>query len=284
MMRRRDPLGHKTRQMDWRSGWRSAHAPGLLGGAAIGAALGVLAAFLGEVRGSVPALLALLLGGALAGAVPLTRRVLTRAATVLALTLILCLLTPVLRSPLAALTLAQPPVRADAIVVLGGGVQCASATLEPSSLGRLLRGLELWRAGYAPLITVSEQSGLIGPEDCPKVSALARAQIAALYPSGGPGALSLSSVTTTRDEAARVRELARARGWIRVLLVTSPSHSRRAAALFRREGVNVVSVPAQEYRFDQTLPLPLDRLWALRVLSYEGLSRLKAALGGTPER
>ena len=262
--------------------WRSERAQGLLTGAAIGAALGGLAAFLGEVRGSVPILLALLLAGALLGAFPGPRRVLTILSTVLALGLALCLLTPVLRAPLAALTLAQPPVKADAIVVLGGGVQCVSATLEPSSLGRLLRGLELWRAGYAPLMTVSEQSGLIGPEDCPKVSELERAQIAALYPSGGPQLVTLTNVTTTRDEAARVRELAREQGWTRVLLVTSPSHSRRAAALFTRAGVNLVSVPAQEFRFDQTLPLPLDRLWALRVLSYEGLSRLKAALGGTP--
>ncbi|PNY80438.1 YdcF family protein [Deinococcus koreensis] len=257
---------------------------GLLGGAAIGAALGGLAAFLGEVRGSVPVLLALLLAGALAGAFPATRRALNAAATVLALALVACLLTPVLRGPLATLTLAEPPVKADAIVVLGGGVQCTAATLETSSLGRLLRGLELWRAGYAPVVTVSEQSGLLGPPDCPKMSALERRHIGALYPSGGPQVLTLPNVTTTRDEAARVRELARARGWTRVLLVTSPSHSRRAAALFRRQGVDVVSVPAQEFRFDQTLPLPLDRLWALRVLSYEGLSRLKAALGGTPER
>lgn len=258
--------------------------PGVVGGAAIGAALGGLAAFLGEVCGSVTVLLALLLAGALAGAFPATRRALNAAASILALALALCLLTPVLRGPLAALALSQPPVKADAIVVLGGGVQCASATLETSSLGRLLRGLELWRAGYAPLVTVSEQSGLLGPPDCPKMSDLERGHIAALYPSGGPQVVTLRNVTTTRDEAARVRELARTRGWTRVLLVTSPSHSRRAAALFTREGVTVVSVPAQEFRFDPALPLPLDRLWALRVLSYEGLSRLKAALGGTPER
>ena len=62
--------------------------------------------------------------------------------------------------------------------------------------------------------------------------------------------------------AARVRDLARARGWTRVLLVTSPSHSRRAAALFRSQGVTVVSIPAQEWRFDQALTQPSDRLVA----------------------
>ncbi|GAA5533174.1 YdcF family protein [Deinococcus aluminii] len=259
--------------------WRGVGA-----GVATGAALAVLAAYLGEVRTTVPLLLALLLGGGVAGAFPLTRRVAQVGAGVLAVLLALCLLTPVLRAPLAALTLAQPPVQADAIVVLGGGVQCGARTLEASSLARLLRGLELWRAGYAPLLTVSEQSGLLGPANCVKLSELERAHIAALYPTGGPQVLTLRHVTTTRDEAARVRDLARARGWRRVLLVTSPSHSRRAARLFTAQGVNVVSVPAGETRFDTALPLPFDRLAALRVLLYEGLSRVKAGVGGTPER
>ncbi|PTA68236.1 YdcF family protein [Deinococcus arcticus] len=254
------------------------------GGGALGAALGLLAAFFGDVRAPVGLLLALVLAGTLAGAWPPAWRALRLGAGALALGLWLCLLTPVLRAPLAALTLAQGPQPADAIVVLGGGVQCGTRTLEPSSLSRLVRGLELWRAGYAPLVTVSEQSGRIGPRGCPKISTLAQAHLRALVPSPGPQVVTLANVTTTRDEAARVRDLARARGWTRVLLVTSPSHSRRAAALFRAQGVGVLSVPAPEIRFDETLPLPSDRLWAARILAYEGLSRLKAALGGTPER
>lgn len=263
---------------------RAGGAWNVLTGAALGAALAGLAAYLGEVRASVPLLLALILGGGAVGALAPARRVLVVGAGALSLLLALCLLTPVLRAPLAALTLAQPPTRADAIVVLGGGVQCGGRALASSSQARLLRGLELWRAGYAPRLTVSEQSDLLGPAGCVRLSVLERAHIAALYPAGGPEVLTLRRVTTTRDEAARVRDLARARGWRRVLLVTSPSHSRRAAALFQAQGVDVVSVPAPETRFDETLPLPFDRLAALQVLLYEGLSRLKAALGGTPER
>lgn len=256
----------------------------LWSGAAIGAALGILAAFLGDVRAPVPLLVALVLGGGVAGAFPLTRRVLQIGAGALVLVLNLCLLTPVLRAPLATLTLAQSPERADVIVVLGGGVQCGTRTLASSNLARLVRGMELWRAGYAPRLTVSEQSGLLGPRGCVKLSELKRAHLRALYPTAGPDVLTLRNVTTTRDEAARVRDLARARGWRRVLLVTSPSHSRRAARLFAAQGLKVVSVPAGETGFDQTLPLPSDRLFALRVLMYEGLSRVKAAVGGTPER
>lgn len=256
----------------------------VLEGAALGCALATLAAFLGEVRAPAPLVLPLIIAGAVATWFPLTRRVIRVGSVGLAGVLALCLLTPVLRAPLRSLTLAQSPRPADAIVVLGGGVQCGTGAQAPSSAARLIRGLELWRAGYAPVMTVSEPSGLLGPADCPRLSTLQRDQITFLYPRGGPQVLTLNRVTTTRDEAARVQGLARTRGWERILLVTSPSHSRRAAGLFRSYGLNVVSVPAGETLFDTTLPLPSDRLYALRVLLYEGLSRVKASLGGTPER
>lgn len=265
----------------------------MLSGASIGCALAVLGAYLGELRAPVSLLLLCILVCAGLGAFRLPRRVLKVGAGLLAALCALCLLTPVLRAPLASLTENAAPaelntVRADVVVVLGAGVWCGTGALEPSSLARLLRGLELWRAGLAPALTVSQQSGLMGPQDCPKLSDLERASIRGLYPNSGPQVLTLTNVTTTTDEAARVRELARVRGWKSILLVTSPSHSARAARLFRAQlaplGVTVTSANAPETRFDTTLPLPSDRLAALRVLLYEGLSRVKAGVGGTPER
>ncbi|MFK7603290.1 YdcF family protein [Deinococcus sp. SM5_A1] len=257
--------------------------PGVLGGAAIGAVLSVLAAFLGEVRAPESLLLLLIVSGGLAGGFALSRRILYLGAGILSLLLSLCLLTPVLRGPLDALTLSQPVQKADAIVVLGGGVQCGTRALEGSSQTRLLAGLELWRAGYAPVVTVSEQSDVFSAT-CPKMSVIERKIIRGLYPQNGPQVVTLSNVTTTTDEAARVRDLAKARNWQRILLVTSPSHSRRAAGIFASQGVNVISVPAPETRFDSTLPLPSDRLSALRTVLYEWLSRIKERMGGTPER
>lgn len=250
-------------------------------GALAGIALGVLAAFVGEVRTTLSVLVGLVVFGAVCGLARWSFRALLLGAGVLTVLLGVCLLTPVLRGPLQGLTVREVPVRADAIVVLGGGVGCGSGTLESSSLTRLVRGLELWRAGFAGVVTVSEQSGVLGPRDCPKMSVLESGVVGRLYPQGGPTVLTLRSVTTTRDEVARVRELARQLGWRRVLVVTTPSHSRRALGLFRAQGVEAVSVPAAETRFDETLPLPVDRLWAVRVLSYEGLSRLKALVGGS---
>jgi uncharacterized SAM-binding protein YcdF (DUF218 family) len=259
----------------------------VLGGAAIGAALGILAAFLGEVRAPEGLLLFLIVAGGLAAAFAVSRRILYLGAGVLALLLTLCLLTPVLRAPLDALTLSQSPQEADAIVILGGGVQCGTRELASNSQTRLLSGLELWRAGYAPVVTVSEQSDLFSAT-CPKMSVIEREVIRTLYPQGGPEVVTLGNVTTTRDEAARVRDLAGERHWKQILLVTSPSHSRRAAGIFAAQleagGVRVVSVPAPETRFDATLPLPSDRLYALQTVLYEWLSRVKQSVGGTPER
>lgn len=257
---------------------------GLWTGLAIGGALSVLAAFVGMVRAPTGLLLVLTAGCGGLGIYRPTRFLLQVGASLLVAAVFLCLTTPVLRAPLQTLTLREKPVPADAVVVLGGGVQCGTRALNGSSLTRLIHGLGLWRAGYAPVVTVSEQSGLLGEQDCPKMSVLEREYIRALYPQGGPQVLTLRRVTTTRDEAQRVSEYARARGWGRVLLVTSPSHSRRAAVIFQAYGVKAVSVPAPEVDFDETLPQPEDRLYALRTLLYEGLSRVKFRVGGTPER
>lgn len=250
----------------------------------LGCALGILAAYLGDVRASTGLLLGLALVGGAVGAFRPGLLALRWGAGALVLVLWACLLTPVLRGPLAALTLEQPPQKADAIVVLGGGIHCVSGQLESSSVARMLRGLELWRAGYASVLTFSQQSGLLWQKGCPKMSDLEAQAVQELYGDHGPTLLTLNNVTTTRDEAARVRDLARKRGWKTVLLVTTPSHSRRAQALFTRYGVRAISVPCAETRFDQSLPLPSDRFFALKVLSYEWLSRLKMWLGGTPER
>ena len=71
---------------------------------------------------------------------------------------------------------------------------------------------------------------------------------------------------------------------MKVLLVTSPSHSARAAALFRAQfaatnlRTEVISVPAEEWRFSVTGETAQDRLLGLNVVLYEYLSRAKAAL------
>jgi uncharacterized SAM-binding protein YcdF (DUF218 family) len=67
-----------------------------------------------------------------------------------------------------------------------------------------------------------------------------------------------------------VRRLARDRHWKRILLVTSPTHSRRALLTFRRAGLDAVSVPCRETRYYLEDPrLPGDRLRAFSDALYE---------------
>ncbi len=259
-------------------------AQNVLNGAFIGVLLGVILAYIGEVRVTFLLLVFIFLICTVAGTFRVTRHLLNVIMSLIALILVLCLFTNMLKKPLNALVINQAPAKADAIVVLGGSVQCGSHSLESSSLTRLTKGLELWRAGYASLLTVSEQSGLIGDAQCPKMSGLEQEYIQALYPINGPKVLTLKNVTTTRDEVARVKEYAQQRGWKKVIMVTTPTHSKRALGWFKQAGIETISVNAPETRFDMTLPLASDRLAALKTVSYEWTSRLKAGAGGTPQR
>lgn len=54
---------------------------------------------------------------------------------------------------------------------------------------------------------------------------------------------SLGICTDTHDEALKVVALAREKGWNKALLVTSAAHMPRAAATFRKAGVDVMPVP-----------------------------------------
>lgn len=188
------------------------------------------------------------------------------------------LFTPLVPRALAALTEAQAPAPADAIIVLGGGLSCAEGSLEPASAARLSRGTDLWRAGYADTLVFSSQSDALTPPECPRMSDLQAAQLRRWF-DRPPRILTLRGVTDTADEARQAARLEAEYGWRRVLLVTSPSHSARAAALFRRElSAEVLSVPAEEWRFSLSGETAQSRLAGLNVVLYEALSRVKARL------
>jgi uncharacterized SAM-binding protein YcdF (DUF218 family) len=79
-------------------------------------------------------------------------------------------------------------------------------------------------------------------------------------------------VRRTRDEAVVVAAFCRAHRWRRVILVTSPLHSRRGAASLEREGMQVFSSPAIETRFDlERLDRPSERLFAFAAALHERL-------------
>jgi uncharacterized SAM-binding protein YcdF (DUF218 family) len=242
-------------------------------------AMNLGAAATGAMSGPLVLLVAPLVGG-LAGIVGVVRRLILGTASLLAVMLFLVLPTPILRPAVDYLVISQPATRADAIVVLGGGYNCSTSTLSSTSLSRLLKGLELWRAGYAPTITLSETPTDLFGTQCGSIAPTADALIARLLGTERPKVAYLKDVRTTRTEALEVARLARERGWTRLLLVTGSTHTRRAAATFQKAGLTVITVPADPTTFDPSLPWPSDRWVALSTITREYLGLIKYRLNG----
>lgn len=226
-------------------------------------------------------LVGLWLGGTLLGGWGPTFRVLLWGSVCCAVLIAAVVFTPLTRVLTEGLIVNEAPQKADLIVVLGGGMHCGAGQLEASSLARLEKGLELWQAGYAPRITLSDTVGeIFGDGNCPSLGLAAQQRVKALYGDEGPEVFLLPQMRTTRTEALAVAQLIRERGWGRVLLVTTPTHSRRSAGTFRNLGLEVVSVVSTEPRFDMAFTKPADRLRALTPVTREYLGLLTYGLRG----
>jgi uncharacterized SAM-binding protein YcdF (DUF218 family) len=155
--------------------------------------------------------------------------------------------------------------KAAAVYVLGSSMQ-RDGELTTAAMSRLLHGLELLGQDLAPR--------LILPELSPPVPATYAREARAIMSHLGlqQDVLSVGPTQNTRDEAVAVGALFEQRGWEKLLLVTSPSHSRRASAAFEREGLIVISSPSVETDFDlERLEKPDDRIRAFSSLMHERL-------------
>ena len=176
------------------------------------------------------------------------------------------------------LDVTELPSQADVIVNLGGGFFCGTSQLEAASLARITKGLELWRSGYAKTITITDAHGLA--PNCGSIEDAALGLVQKLYPQNPPEIVVLKNMKTTRTEAKAVAKEAKIRGWKKILVVTSPSHSRRTKTTFTQLGLDAFVVAASEPRFDSSLRTPFDRLMAMRVIARELAGLLKYSLLG----
>lgn len=177
------------------------------------------------------------------------------------------LLGPVARAMCEGLVRRDPPQAADAVFVLGSAVQ-EDGDLTPDAASRLLHGFELIGQRLAPRLVLSELGPPLDRHAATAAVLLSRLGLEAELVAIGP-------VRTTRDEAVLLGRLCRERGFRRVLMVTSPLHSRRAASALEREGVTVVSSPGMETRFDlEGLRRPSHRLMAFGAALHERLGLL----------
>lgn len=146
----------------------------------------------------------------------------------------------------AALTPQQLP-RADAVVVLGGGLRPALPPRQGVEVAeggdRLLRGVQLVRRGLAPLLVTSGgRVSFTGHDPAPPEALWAR-DLAQELGLPADRILINPGSRTTAEEARDIGALGRRRGWSRVLLVTSAFHMPRSLATFQqRSGLTVVPV------------------------------------------
>jgi uncharacterized SAM-binding protein YcdF (DUF218 family) len=145
--------------------------------------------------------------------------------------LILVAHAPALRAIGRALVVEDSPARADAIVVVAGGTPSREYT-----------AATLYRAGLAPEVVLSNP---VTPDRVRELIALGIRRLdfqgearLALEKRGVPAHAIVAlptPVKTTEAELKAVGEASRGHGWRRVILVTSPHHSRRVKLVWSRE-------------------------------------------------
>ncbi|PYR79726.1 MAG: hypothetical protein DMF86_02800 [Acidobacteria bacterium] len=153
----------------------------------------------------------------------------------------------------------DPLARADAIMVLDG-----------AHAERWLEAVDLYRAGMAPSIVLS--SGRREPAELylerlgihyPINSELARDTMVRMGIPANAITLTGGALDNTAQEAVAVRADALARGWRRLIVVTSKYHCRRARLAFRREfAATGIDIAVHGSRYDASDPA---RWWRSRV-------------------
>ena len=159
-----------------------------------------------------------------------------------------------------------PPqlVRAPAVVVLASDIH-RNGELNSAGQSRFLYAYELLQRGFAPELVVTRQPP-ISRSYIPTVKHQMRV-LGFDYPVEEAGI-----VANTHDEAVLVSDLAKRRGWDKVLLVTQPWHMRRAIAVFNKAGLRVLPAPCVETEYELTyLRHPGDRRNAFRNWLHETL-------------
>lgn len=169
------------------------------------------------------------------------------AAALLVLFSLMVTLTPLAHWAMRRLVVDDGAQPADVIVVLSGSTRRNFPRV--NSTERLIEGLRLLHAGYAPQITFtgegddeSNQFDRQAVEIALDLGADGE-RIVPFVPLGG-------SPMNTRSEALSIRAMAEQHGWRRILLVTSPSHTRRAVGVFRGAGLDTRVVACRTGRYE----------------------------------
>ena len=140
--------------------------------------------------------------------------------------------------------------KADAIVVLGGGVRDLSwlgLESQPSevSLERLVVGVELYRELHIPLVIIG---GNGNPFEQEIKEAEAMGRIAKGIGVPDKDIITENAPRNTLESASAAKKLIKGNS---IILVTSAFHMKRSAGMFRKQGFDVVTSPAG-YKSEQS--------------------------------
>ncbi len=141
----------------------------------------------------------------------------------------------------------SPPKQADAVVMLGGTHTFTQRSPLRIGVGeaadRILAAVELVRTTHAPALVLGgskyEYQGQLRP-DSELLAAWFRAWN---LPTGEVHLLGICA--NTHEEAERTVQLAKSKGWKRILVVSSGYHLRRAEATFHKLGLEITPVGAE---------------------------------------
>jgi uncharacterized SAM-binding protein YcdF (DUF218 family) len=163
------------------------------------------------------------------------------------------------------------PASADAVVALSAGVT-PDEYLTREGVDRILSAIALVKRGVAPVLLVTREQRRTGDDiyttmnDQRRMAALAGVNVL----------VTLTPSKSTHDEAVRVASVARARHWKRIVLVTSPFHTRRACRTFEKAGLTVSCVPAESRDIAvKRMVYARDRLNAFGMWLYETAGTLR---------
>jgi len=153
---------------------------------------------------------------------------------------------------------------ADAVLVLGTRMQ-TDGDPTASQLSRLFHGLELVKDGLAPRLIITEL-----PPPFASQRPFAQQMLDRFRPE--VELVDLAPTLNTHDEGVLAAAYLKQRGLNRVIVVSSPTHTFRGAAVLEAQGLEVMASPARETRFDlQTLDRPEERLLSFGAIIHEHL-------------
>lgn len=130
--------------------------------------------------------------------------------------------------------------QADVIIVLGAGARKHGESLPPQGKERVMLGLDLVEQGYASTVIMSgglsKQSGHVESDLMKKYAVSLRAS--------ADSVITENRSTSTWENALYVQEIMQRNNWDDALVVTSPYHTFRSCAIFRKLHMSVTCLPA----------------------------------------